>query len=293
MVENRSTLSKIVYLFILLILFVLCFATLYPFIYTLSLSVSDPLAVMRNQVTFLPIGFSFKSYMIILEDNSIWQSYYNTIWYTLVGTALNLIITIMGGYALSRKHFSAVPFVMVLITIPMFFGGGMVPNFILVNLLGLYNTRWAIVLPMAASSWNIIITKVFFQASIPDSIPEAAKIDGANDMQTFLRIIIPVSQPIIALITLYAAVGFWNSYFPALVYLSNTKLMPMTIMLRKLLNLGQSLQLGIAEGSDEILMYAMQIKYSAIIVTILPIICVYPFLQKYFVKGVMLGAIKE
>ena len=232
---------------------------------------------------------------MVFNDPSLWYSYYNTIWYTVVGTAINVAVTIMGGWALSRKNYFASSFLMVMITIPMFFNGGMVPNFILVNALGLYNTRWAIILPMAVTSWNVIITRTFFRSSIPDSIPEAARIDGANDLQIFLRVVMPVSQAIIAIIALYSAVGFWNSYFPALIYLPNSRLQPLTILLRKLIIMGSgdNIAMFMSEGSDEAFMYAMQIKYSTIIITILPIICVYPFVQKYFVKGVMIGSIKE
>jgi len=236
-----------------------------------------------------------KSYQMIFNDPSVWRSYYNTLWYTIVGTGINVIATIMGGWALSRKQFFAASFLMVMITIPMFFNGGMVPNFILVNSLGLYNTRWAIILPMAVTSWNVIITRTYFRSSIPDSIPEAAKIDGANDFQTFIKVVLPVSQAIVAIIALYSAVSFWNSYFPALLYLPNAMLHPMTILLRKLIILGsgQNIATLMGEGSDEALLYAMQMRYSTIIVSILPIICIYPFVQKYFVKGVMIGSIKE
>jgi len=254
------------------------------------MSVSDPRAVMRSQIRLLPVGFTLNSYTLILGDSKVWTSYFNTLWYTLVGTGLNLFTTIMGGYALSRRHFKAGAFMMVLITIPMFFGGGMVPNFVLVNALGLYNTRWAIVLPMAASSWNVILTRTYFKSTIPDSIPEAAMIDGANDIQIFLRVIIPVSKAIIALITLYAAVGFWNTWFPVLLYTFDSKLQPMTIYLRNILMFGAG-EWG--DDSEIAVMNAIQTRYTTIIVTILPIVCIYPFLQKYFVKGVMIGSIKE
>jgi len=290
MIYRKSFGSRIIYAFILLILALLGLATLYPFIYTLSMSVSDPRAVMRSQIRLLPVGFTLDSYKLILGDSKVWSSYYNTLWYTVVGTSLNLIITIMGGYALSRRHFKAGAFMMVLITIPMFFGGGMVPNFVLVNMLGLYNTRWAIVLTAAASSWNIILTRTFFKSTIPDSIPEAAMIDGANDFQIFIRVILPVSHAIIALITLYAAVAFWNMWFPVLLYTFDTKLQPMTIYLRNILMFGAG-EWG--DDSEKAVMNAIQTRYTTIIVTIIPIICVYPFLQKYFVKGVMIGSIKE
>ena len=288
--NNRYTGSSAAYAVIILVLLLFGVITLYPFLYTLSMSISSPMAVMRNLIRFLPIGVNLDSYGMILEDSRVWQAYYNTLWFTLVGTGLSLITTIMGGYVLSRKSFKAIPFLMVMITIPMFFSGGMVPTFVLISSLGLYNTRWAIILPSIASSWNIIITRTFFQTTIPDSVPEAAKIDGANDLQTFLRVILPVSQTIVALMTLYAAVGFWNLYFPAVLYSYDYKLHPMTVFLRNILMMSQS---ELADSTDLAMAKTIQFKYTAVIVSILPIICVYPFLQKYFIKGVMIGAIKE
>ena len=292
--HKRSFGSWVCHSIIVLILLLFGIICLYPFVYTISMSVSSPMAVMRNQVFLFPVGFSLKSYQMIFNESTLWQSYANTMWYTIVGTALNLFTVIPAAYALSRRRFFAGSIIMVLFTIPMFFSGGLVPNFILVSQLGLYNSRWAIVLPMASSAWNIIIARVYYQSTIPDSIPEAAKIDGANDLQTFLMIILPISKAIIAVITLFSAVVFWNSYFPALIYLPNSQLHPMTILLRRLLmqGSGELLAGAAGEGSDAMLMYSLQIRYSAIIVSILPIICVYPFLQKYFMKGIMIGSVK-
>jgi len=290
MIYKNSLGTTISYIIILTVIAFLGIITLYPFIYTISMSVSDPVAVMRNQVSLLPIGFHLDSYFKIITDNRVWQAYYNTLWYTLVGTSLNLVLTIMGGYALSRRGFRAGRFMMVMITIPMFFGGGMVPNFVLINTLGLYNTRWAIVLPGAVSSWNLIITRTFFHSTIPDSIPEAAKIEGANDIQIFTRVIIPISGAIIALITLFAAVSFWNLYFPAILYTYDIKFHPMTVFLRNIILMGGG---DWGDSSEVAIMNSIQFKYTSIIISILPIICIYPFLQKYFIKGIMIGSIKE
>jgi len=282
--------SRVAYTGIILFLSIMGAIALYPFIFTFSNSISDPMAVMLNQVRLWPVGFSLSSYKLLVNDSRLWQAYYNTIWYTLVGTGLNLVTTIMGGYALSRKNFIIAPVIMVMVTIPMFFNGGMVPSFVVVNALGLYNTRWAIVLPAAVSSWNLIITRTFFRSTIPDSIPEAAKIDGANDIQTFIRVVVPVSKAIIAIIALYAAVSFWNVYFNVILYTYDNKYHPMTVLLRVIII---STQTDWGETGLEAVLTSIQMKYTAIVVAILPIVCIYPFLQRYFVKGVLIGSIKE
>lgn len=276
----------------------LCIAmliTLYPFIYVLSMSISDPKAVLAQEIWLFPKGFSLRAYGMVFENPGVGQAYYNTLWYTIVGTAINVLMTVIGAYPLSRKEFFARGFFMIFIAITMFFSGGLVPLFILINKLGIYNTRWAMVLPGAVSAWNLIIARVYFQTAIPDSLPESAKIDGCNDIGILFKIVLPLSMPIIAVIGLFCAVGFWNSYFPALLYLPDVKLQPITVLLQRILIQNDTARtIGVmSEGQVARLMYGMQLKYAIIIVTILPIICVYPFLQKYFVKGVMIGAIKE
>jgi putative aldouronate transport system permease protein len=270
--------------------------TLYPFIYVASMSISGVEAVNLQKVWLYPIDISFKAYGMILNNSNIWGSYYNTLWYTVVGTFINLVMTILGAYPLSRREFFARNFIMVFIVFTMFVSGGLIPSFILVNKLGLYNTRWAIVLPAAVGTMNIILMRIYFMTSIPLELIESAKIDGCNDIGILLKIILPLSKPIIAVITLFVAVGFWNSYFTAVLYLPNSKLQPVTILLQKILISNQTNMLmdpsvSIAE-KQALYSYGAQLKYSTVIVTILPIVCVYPFLQKYFVKGIMLGALK-
>jgi len=267
--------------------------TLYPFIYVFSMSISDPAEVAAQTVWLLPKGFSLDSYKIAFENPDLWRSYYNTLWYTVVGTTLNVFLTIIGAYPLSRKNFQLRHFFMVVIAITMFFSGGLIPMFILVNKLGLYNTRWAVILPGAVSAWNLIIARVFFQSTIPDSLPEAAKLDGCSDIGILFRVVMPLSMPIIAVLTLYYAVGHWNSYFSALLYLPDQKLQPVQIYLMKVLIEQTEEALGGLEDLGIRSSLAAQMKYTIIIIVVLPILCVYPFLQKYFVKGVMIGAIKE
>lgn len=264
---------------------------LYPFIYVVSMSISDPIYVAQQSVWFLPKGFSTKAYETVFQNKEVWRSYYNTIWYTVVGTALNIFMTVITAYPLSRKGFSGrKPFNLFMI-FTMFFSGGLIPLFILINSIKIYDTKWAIVLPAALSAWNVIITKTFFQ-SIPESLQESAKIDGCNDLGVLFRIILPLSMPIIAVVGLFSAVGFWNSYFSALIYLPNAANHPLQMYLMKVVIQNSSELMGAAKGMNRS-MVGSQIKYAIIIVSILPIVCVYPFLQKYFIKGVMIGAVKE
>ena len=265
--------------------------TIYPLIYTFSMSVSNPIYVANNSILFLPKGFSLQSYSMLLQDKNIWKGYYNTIWYTVVGTFISVAMTVLAAYPLSRKRYILIKPLMIFIVLTMFFSGGMIPSFILINQLGLYNTRWAIVIPAAISTWNLIICRSFFK-SIPDSFAEAAEIDGASQLTILLKIFLPLSMPVVAVLILFYAVGQWNSYFPATLYLTDSDLMPLQIYLRRVVIHSSSESVtGIAGGLQKSLA-TMQLKYSIIIVTILPILCVYPFLQKYFIKGVMIGGIK-
>jgi putative aldouronate transport system permease protein len=266
--------------------------TLYPFVYVLSMSISDPKAVVTGTVWLLPKGFSLQSYARVFENPDVWTAYSNTIFYTVAGTALNVCATIMAAYPLSRRTFFLRNWIMVMITITMFFSGGMIPSFLLIKELGLYNTRWALLLPGLTTAFFIIITRTFLQ-SIPESLTESAKIDGANDIGILVRIILPLSKPIIAVLSLFYAVGHWNSYVAAMIYLPDPKLQPMSLYLMKILvQNDDSMMEGMVDQMDRAL-FSVQLKYAIIIVSILPILLVYPFLQKYFVKGVMIGSLKE
>jgi putative aldouronate transport system permease protein len=265
--------------------------TLYPFIYVISMSISDPKYVVQQSVWLFPKGFSLKAYKMIFENKEVWTSYYNTIWYTVVGSIVNIFMTIIAAYPLSKKSFFARRFFMLFIIFTMFFGGGMIPAFLLIKNLHLYDTKWAIILPAAISTWNIIITRTFFEG-IPESLQESAKIDGCTDIGILFKIVLPLSLPIISVIGLFCAVGFWNNYFSALIYLPNAKNHPLQLYLMKIVVQNSQQFMGSMQGYDRVLI-TTQLKYSIIIVAILPIICVYPFLQKHFVKGVMIGAIKE
>jgi len=229
---------------------------------------------------------------MILDTPLFWTAYINTLWYTGVGTVIQLVVTIPAAFVLASNTFFARKFFMIMFTFTMFFTGTLIPVFIQVNRLGLYDTRWAIVLPVAVSTWNLIIARTFFKASIPDSIIESARIDGANDLIILLKIVLPVSKAIVAVLTIFYAVGHWNSWFTATLYLIRVEMHPLQLYLRKLLIAADSFFM---EPDLSIFMLAIlqQIKFSSIVVATVPILCVYPFFQKYFVKGVMLGSIKE
>lgn len=274
------------------ILLVSNIVTLFPFIYVVSNSISDPINVVQQRVWLFPEGFSLEAYGMVFKNKSIWISYGNTLWYAVVGTLLNLIMTVITAYPLSVREFSGRKVFTLFMVFTMFFAGGIIPSFILVNKLGLYNTRWAIVIPAAISTWNVIITRSYFMQTIPVSLMDAAKIDGCTDIGILFRTVLPLSKPIIAVIALYSAVGFWNSYFSALLYLPSPKYQPLQLFLMKILTQNSEELQASATGFKRQL-YAAQLKYAAIIVSILPVIFTYPFLQKYFIKGMTLGAVKE
>jgi putative aldouronate transport system permease protein len=291
-VVHKTRGDKVSDLFISASMWVFMFITLYPFLFVLSMSISDPKYVLDQSVWLYPKGFSIESYKRVFENPDIWTSYYNTIFYTVIGTFLNVMLTIFAAYPLSRKSFFARKHLMMFIVFTMFFSGGLIPLFILIKNLGMYDTRWAMIIPGAVSAFLIIIARTFFQG-IPESLDESAKMDGANDISIMFRIILPLSKPIIAVLALFYAVGHWNSYFAAMIYLPDTKLQPLQLYLVKILIQNQD---KMSEGlTDEFnrALFTLQLKYSIIIVAILPILLIYPFLQKYFAKGVMVGSLKE
>jgi putative aldouronate transport system permease protein len=280
--------GKTIMSFILVLIAVAC---LYPFLYVLSMSLSSPEHVLLRDVYFFPKGFGKDGYSLVFSNASIWPAYANTLFYTIVGTAMNLLMTILAAYPLSREEFVWRRPLSLMITITMFFSGGMIPFFIVVSNLGLYNSRWALILPFAVNTWYVIVARTFYE-QLPNSLVESAKIDGANDIYILIRIMLPLSGAILSVLTLFFAVGYWNSYFWPLVFVPNPKLQPLQIFLYKILvQLKQDLMGGVPIGISRSVA-TEQFKYASIMVSILPIIAVYPFVQKYFVKGVMIGAIK-
>lgn len=266
----------------------------YPLYFVLIASFSDPMAVNNGEVLFLPKGISFQGYSRIFQDTRIWTGYLNTIIYTVLGTILGVTITILAAFALSRKELLGKGFIMSLFLFTMYFGGGLIPMYLLVNQLGLYDTRLVIILLGSFGVWNLIVAKSFFQTNIPIELQEAANIDGCGTWRFFFCIALPISKAIVAVIALYIAVGYWNQYFNALIYLSDAKYQPLQIVLRNILISNQIVMDDYANYADlaEREMLAEYMKYGVVVVSSLPVLAVYPFLQKYFVQGVVVGAVK-
>ena len=287
--RDQSTLLGDIFLYAVGILVIL--VTLLPFLHVAAMSLADPIKAMREEIFLIPWGINLEAYKLVFQNSSFLTAYMNTFWYTGVGTVVNVVLTIMLAYPLARREFFLRRPLMMAITFTMFFSGGLVPMFIIVSRLGIYNTRWAIILPTAISTWNLIVCRTFFEG-IPESLIESGKLDGASEFRILTSIVLALSMPIIAVLVLFYAVGHWNSYFSAVLYLSDTKLQPLQIYLRRVLIQATSEMGGdMKEGFDRD-MAVHQLKYAAIIVSILPIIVLYPFLQRYFVQGVMIGAIK-
>jgi putative aldouronate transport system permease protein len=272
-----------------ILLLMLVVMILYPLWNMAIVSVSAVFPVMRGEVRFWPIGFNLDAYRSLLARPSVVQAYGNTLLYTAVGTLINVVMTALCAYPLSRKDLIGKSFFTVFIVITMLFSGGMIPTFLVVNSLGLYNTMWAIVLPPAINVWYMIIMRTFFQ-NIPHEIHEAAYMDGANDLHIFVRIILPLSVPVLATMLLFYSVWHWNSFFPSLIYLNDVKLYPIQLIMRSMVVEGQASDSG--NAGREIGVAITSLKYAVIMITILPIVCVYPFIQKYFVKGAMIGSLK-
>lgn len=286
---RRSAVERLAELAIIVVLAVAAMVTIFPLIYVFNNSISGSAEILGGTVWLWPRNVTWNGYLTVVRSTEVWRSYYNTLWYTGVGTALNVSITLMVAYPLSRRAFNGRGLLMFYIAFTMWFSGGIIPTFIIVRNLGLYATRWAMVLPTAAAAWNIIITRTYLQSNIDDSIPESAKIDGANDLTIFFRIVLPVSSTIIAVNVLFYAVAHWNAYFPALIYLPDPDLHPLQMILRKFLILPPEEEELMA---FEAIAGVTRNRFVVIMVGTLPILAVYPFLQRYFIKGVMIGALK-
>lgn len=236
--------DKLFLLVTYLISFIIILIVLYPLLFVLSASFSDPDMVLAGKVVLFPKGFTLKPYSMVFENKDIWRGYLNTIIYTVVGTVINVLMTILLAYPLSRQDMPFRKSITLLIVFTMYFDGGMIPTYLVVRQLGLYDTMWAMIIPVAISTYNFIVAKSFFESSIPKEMFESAEIDGSSDMRTLVQIVLPLSHAIIAVLTLYYAVSMWNSYFNALIYLRNEKLFPLQIILRNILLLGQTEQMG-------------------------------------------------
>ncbi|WP_286166307.1 carbohydrate ABC transporter permease [Peribacillus frigoritolerans] len=267
---------------------------IYPLWFIVIASFSNPSDVANGNVWFWPKEWKLDGYIELMKQEMIWRGYLNTIFYTLIGTFIALFVNIPAGYALSRQDLFGKKIISMFFIIPMFFGGGLIPTYLVVKNFGLIDTFWVLVLPFSVSVFNIIIARTFFRNSLPESLWEAAQIDGCGTIRYFITMVLPLSKAILAVIGLWTAVGIWNSWFDAMIYISNENLQPLQLVLRRILIANESM-LGTASGelASELRRLSEMMKYAAIVVSTLPIMCLYPFLQKYFNQGVMIGSIKE
>lgn len=282
------------------ILFILTLVMLYPLYFVLIASFSEPNAVVKGQVMFLPKGFQLTAYRNVFKEANVWIGYRNTILYTVLGTLYNLALTIPAAYVLSKRNLPGRNVLMGYFFLTMYFSGGMIPTYIQIKNLNLLNTPWVLIIGAGVNCWNLIVTRQYFTNTIPEELYESADIDGASDLRAFVRIAIPLAAPIIAVMALFYAVGHWNSYYSALLYVRKSDYFPLQLVLRNILISNEmALANVMLEGDTEAIAAAAQkaymaesMKYALIFIASAPMLCIYPFVQKYFVKGVMIGSIK-
>ena len=290
-IKKRCASDRVFYFLVWFLIIFGFFITLLPFMYVISVSFSDVHAINRGQVGIWPVGFNLDGYKQVLGQQKLWRAYYNTLWYTVVGTVLNIVFTVIAAYPLSRYTFSGRKFLNFFIAFTMYFGGGMIPFYLLMVKLGLYNTRWVMVIPSLISTWNIMLCRSAF-TEMPNELVESAQIDGASDWLILRRIAIPLIKPTLAVVTMYYAIGHWNDFMTPLIYINKESLQPMQLLLRILAQFSTDFTQGMNIMAALKSVVSVQIRYVTIVVAIAPILLVYPFIQKYFVKGVMLGAVK-
>ena len=282
------------------ILILIVIVEIYPLYFTVIASISDPYAVVKGKVFLLPEGFTWDAYKYVFSESRIWRGYRNTILYTLFGTTWNLFLTIPAAYVLSKKDLVGRGWITTFFLIPMYFGGGLIPTYLQVRSLNLIDKPWTLIILGGLSIYNMVVARVYYQSSIPGEIYGSARIDGASDFMQFFRIALPLSAPILAVMALYYGVGHWNNYFTALIYVSNSKLQPLQIELRNILLLNQTAVKALEDFEEDIdiselarrAYIAEAMKYSLIFISSAPMLIAYPFVQKYFVKGMMIGSLK-
>ena len=293
--------DKIFLIVVYSVIILAALACLYPLYFTIIASFSEAYDVYSGKVNLLPSGFTLEAYELVFQNKSIWQGYANTTFYTVAGTSFNLFLTIPCAYALSKKKMLGRNLFMTLFLITMYFGGGMIPTYILYKQLQLVNTPWIMIISGGLSVYNVVVTRTYFQNNIPESLYEAARIDGANELYIFWKLVIPLSAPIIAVIALYYAVGHWSSYFNAMIYITDKDLQPLQLVLRRILILNETAYedaMQTAESAELIndaarrAQMAITMKYALVFIGSAPMLIAYPFIQKFFVKGVMVGSLK-
>jgi putative aldouronate transport system permease protein len=289
---KKSLGEKLFDIIVYILLTLLMFATFYPIYNIFVASISSVSEIAKHGSLMLyPRDITFETYKAVFQNEQILKGLRNTIFYVVLGTSINMILTTFAAYGLSRKWLKGRKIMMFGIVFTMFFSGGLIPSFMIVQKLGMYNTIWALLLPGAMSAWNLIMMRTYFMG-LPVSLEESARIDGANDFQILFRVILPTSKPILAVMVLFYAVGHWNSWFSASIFLQNRELYPLQLILREILIQGRVADFG-GNAANVTHQVAKNLKYATIIVSTIPILIIYPFIQKYFVKGVMLGSLKE
>ena len=278
---------------VLLVLFLVIVT--YPFVYIVSCSFSSGQALISGKVVLLPVGFTLEGYQAILQYRDIWTGFANSFLYTISGTLIGLVLTVLAAYPLSRKSLAGRKPIMMLFLFTMLFNGGLVPNYMLIMKMKLLNTIWAIILPTALSAYNVIVTRTFFMTSIPEELHESAELDGCGEFRYLLSIVLPLSQAILAVLVLWIAIGLWNGYFNPMIYLNDKGKYPLQLVLREIL-LMANVDFTKAAANPELYYRNQQLseilRYGTIIISALPLMVLYPFIQKYFVKGVMIGSVK-
>ena len=292
--KSYSTADRIFDICNYILLTLVLFIILYPLYFVVIASFSDPMAVLGGKVIWKPVGFSLEAYGMVFRDSQVMTGYRNTIIYTLAGTTVNMVLSICAAYPLSRRQLKGKGIVMGMLVFTMFFSGGLIPTYITISRMGLLNTFAVMILPTAISVYNVMIMRTFFTNSIPYELEEAAHVDGASHIRTLLSIILPLSKPILAVMVLYYAISHWNSYFNALIYLSDQERYPLQLVLRIILIQSQSSEESMinVQGTFNRMLMSETMKYALIIVASVPVLCLYPFLQKYFVQGIMIGSVK-
>lgn len=277
--------------FVLTVAFLL---VLYPCIFVVSASFSSGTAVQSGKVILWPVEFSLTGYDTVFHTANIWKGFSNSLFYTVCGTIINVILTIFAAYPLSRQDLVGRDKLMLFFTFTMFFNGGIITNYLLVSKLGLINTRWALLLPGALNVYNMIIARTFLQTNIPNELLEASQLDGCSDIQYLIQVVLPLSKAVLAVLVLFYGVAHWNTYFNAMIYLNNRDLFPLTIFLKEILISGQidASTVSDPELAEKVSQLSGVIKYSLIVVSMVPVLVIYPFVQKYFIKGVTIGAVK-
>ncbi len=290
---QKSGADQIFDFFLYAVSAVIVIIMLYPMYFIVIASFSNPADVSAGNVILFPRGITFKGYRKLLEYSQLWVGYKNTILYAAVGTVISLVVNVPAAYALSRKDLCARKALTVFYLIPMFFTGGLIPTYLIVKDFGLLDTFWVMVLPFSVITYYIIVARTFFNNSIPGDLWEAAQIDGCGNLGFFFQIVLPLSKAVLAVIALWTAVGQWNSYFNALIYLRSAELQPLQLVLRNILISNQTIgSMATGAAAVEAKQMADLIKYAIIVVSSAPIMCMYPFVQKYFNQGVMLGSLK-